>query len=137
MKLSELKIDAQKGEAGAWVRDIPDFGDVALKVRGLGNSDWRRLSAKLYDAVPRSKRQGNKIDPLESDRIVNECLIETALVDWSGITGDDDKPMPYSKALARELITDPNYSNFRNAVLYAAGVVSQEGVESLSDIVGN
>lgn len=137
MKLSELKIDAAKADRGAWVRDIPDMGEVAFKVRGIGNPDWRRLSARLYDAVPRSKRPNGKVDPTEADKIVSECLIETALLDWSGLSQDDGKPLAYSKKMARELIVNPDYAQFRAAVLYAAGVVAQDGVENIEEAAGN
>lgn len=137
MKLSELKIDAAKGEAGAWVRDLADMGDVAFRVRGMNNSDWQKLSLKLFNAVPRSKKINGKLDPDEAERIVNECLVETSLLDWSGILDDDGKPVPFSKELARKLIFDPDFSQFRNAVLDAAGRVSKEGVETLEAASGN
>ncbi|WP_210482753.1 hypothetical protein [Microvirga antarctica] len=137
MKLTSLKIDTEKLETGAWVDTIPEMGELRLHVRGLNNADYRRHQAKLLEAVPRAKRVGGRIDPDEQDRIVSLCLLNTVLLDWDGLTDDDDKALPYSRDMAQTLLVDPAYRRFRDAVIWAAGVVAEDGDLALQDAVGN
>lgn len=124
MKLSDIEVDPVRIEQGEWVSDIPEMGELRLRVRGIGNADWRRIQSKLQDAVPRQHRVGNRIDPVEQDRIVNICLQGACLLDWDGVEGDGE-PLPYSKEMAAELLTNPKYRRFRDAVLWAATVVGE------------
>lgn len=125
MKLSAIAVDAAVIEQGEWVGDLPEMGDLRLKVRGANNADWRRLQAKLMAAVPRQRRAGGRIDPDESDRITAACLQSACLIDWDGLENEDGSPLPYSKAAASDLLTKPEYRAFRDAVLWAANVVGE------------
>ena len=73
MKLSERKINVQAREDGAWVTDIPEFLDVELKVRGVGNKDWARMEQKLIAAVPRQRRSWPKPENARKTRDV--CVL--------------------------------------------------------------
>jgi hypothetical protein len=108
-----------------------------LKVRGVNNADWRRLQQTLYEAVPRSKRIGGRIDPDEMDRITTSCLLSACLIDWENVEGDDGQPLAYSKAAATKLLTDPAMRRFRDSVVWAANVVGEQGAEDRTEIAGN
>lgn len=136
MKLSSLKTDTATIEQGRWVKDIPDMGGLELKVRGLGNTDYRRLMDKKVEAVPRAKKVRG-LDTAERDRVVSECLHEAILIDWKGLTDDNDEPLPYTKEHAFQLLTDPDFARFRGAVIWAAGVVSEEADLGAKDAEGN
>lgn len=125
MDLASLKSNPAAVENGDWVDSIPDMGDLRLKVRGTESAEWRRLMGKLHAAVPRQKRAAGALDPEENDRMISTCLLEIGLLDWDGLTGEDGKPIPYSKERAAELLTQPEYRSFRNAVLWAATIVGQ------------
>jgi hypothetical protein len=129
LKLSSLKIDSARLEQGAWVDNIPEMGGVRLKVRGAGNAAYRRLQQKLYDAVPRSKKIGGNLDPDEADRITAICMRDTILTDWDGFTNDDGSPVPFDREMAGEMLTDPDFVRFRNAVAWAASVVADQRAE--------
>lgn len=137
MKLSDLASDPVATEQGEWVDTIPEMGDLRLKVRGVGNADWRRIQTKLIDAVPRSKRAGARIDPEEIDRITTVCLHQACLLDWQNLSGDDGKPLPYSRDLALELLSKPEYRKFREAVVWAATVVGEQIIVKIGDQKGN
>jgi hypothetical protein len=137
MKMSELAVDADRQENGAWVDDIPEVQGLRLKVRGSNNADWRRLQAKLMDAVPRKKKLGGRIDPDEQDRILSSCLLSTCLLDWDGLEDDDGKPLPYSKTMAQKLLTEPEYRRFRDSVLWAASIVAENLTVEQEEIAGN
>lgn len=137
MKLNDLTVDPVKVEDGDWVSDIPNLEGVRLKVRGLGNAKFRKLQARLFDAVPRAKRVGGRLDPDEGDRIAGICMRETVLIDWDGITDDDGLTIPYSKDLAGTLLSDPAYRPFRDGVAWAAGVVGEQNTAADEDDAKN
>lgn len=126
MKLNDMAIDPEKLEHGAWVSDIPDMGELRLKVRGIGNNDFRKLQTKLVEAEPRQFKTGGRVSPERQDAITAKCLIHTILIDWSGLVGENNEPIPYSKELATELLTSPKYRRFRDAVSYAASIVAED-----------
>lgn len=130
MKLSALKTDVAKLEAGQWVGEIPDMEGLELHVRGLGNTDYKRLFEKKADAVPRARKlRGLQAD--DRERIVGECLHEAILLDWRGLTDEAGAPIPFTSDLARDLVANPEYAKFRAAVVWAANLVSEEAGESI------
>lgn len=126
MKLSERKIDPAKREDGAWVKDIPEWDELRLKVRGIDNKDWAKRSLALIQAVPRARRV-NGLQRDDRERINGILLLDHALLDWRGLEDDEGKPEPYSKELARKYLTQPEYEPFRDAVMWAATVVAERG----------
>lgn len=136
MRLTEQKIDPIKLEQGDWVDNIPEMGDLRLKVRGARNRDWTRLQGRLLDAVPRKNKIGGRISQEDQERITAVLLRETCLLDWENLEGDDG-PIPYSKQEAEKLLSDPQYRNFKDAVLWAAMVVADQQTAVTEDAVKN
>lgn len=137
MKLTELAVDADRAENGAWIGDIPEMEGLRLKVRGNMNADWRRLQARLLDTVPRKKRLGGRVDPDEMDRIIGSCLLNACLLDWEGLEDEDGKPIPYSKQFAQKLLTEPEYRRFRDGVSWASQMIAETTEADREDAVGN
>lgn len=125
MKLSDIAINAAAIETGRWVSVDHILPGVKFKVRGLANADYRRLRAKLIAGIPRAERVKG-VDPMDLDKINIKLLSETILIDWSGIEGDDDAPLAFSKEKAADLLADPNYAVLHWAVEWAADVVGQD-----------
>jgi hypothetical protein len=136
MKLSDRKIDLKKREEGAWVTDIPEFMEVALKVRGSGNKDWARMEAKLIAAVPRQRRV-NGLEPEDRLRINGALILNTSLLDWRGIENGTGEPQPYSKEAASKYLTNPEYEAFVWACVWAANVVAEQGQDELEQDAKN
>ncbi|KQS75463.1 hypothetical protein ASG32_27250 [Methylobacterium sp. Leaf361] len=126
MKLSEMKVNSSAIEDGAWIRDIPEMGSLALKVRGIQNAAYRQLQNKLIEAIPRAKKPGGRIAPDEMDRVTNECLAATVLLDWSGLEDDDGEPLLFTRETAMELLSNPELRRFREAAIYAASMVGDQ-----------
>lgn len=137
MKFSDGKINTEAQEKGDWVDNIPEMEGVRLKVRGSGNSDWRKLEHRLLAAVPRKKRVGGRLDPDEQDRITSECMFACGLIDWDGFENDDGTALPYSKDVARKLLFEPEYQRYRFGVLWACNVVAEQRNENVEDIAKN
>ena len=137
MKLTDLEIDVDKLEQGDWVENIPDMGDLRLKVRGSGNSDFRALQQKLLRAVPRGKLRDGRVPPEVQDAITGTLLLETVLLDWDGLADGNGEPIPYSREMAAKLLTEPKYRRFRDGVAWAADVVAERTKEDDEAMEGN
>ena len=136
MKLSDRKIDLKKREEGAWVTDIPEWGDLKLKVRGSGNKDWARMEQKLVQAVPRQRRV-NGLEPEDRLRINSILIRECSLLDWRGAENGDGEPLPFSKEIASEVLADPEQENFVWACVFAANIVAEQGQYELEQDAKN
>ena len=136
MRLSDRKIDLQKREEGAWVKDIPEFMDVELKVRGSGNKDWARMEQKLIAAVPRQRR-ANGLEPEDRLRINGILVRDCSLLDWRGIENGTGEAEPYSKEAANKYLTNPEYEAFVWACVWAANVVAEQGQAEIEDDAKN
>lgn len=147
MKLSETKVNPETIEQGAWIGEkygtpIPDMGDLCLKVRGLNNKDYRKLQGRLFDAVPRKERVRGRLSPAQQDRITGVCLRDACLLGWEnvegdGVIGEDGKPVEFSKKIADQLLTDPKYRRFYDAVIWAGSVVGEQESAEIEEAAGN
>ena len=137
MKLSEIRVDSTLVEGGEWIKDIPDMGELELRVRGIGNTDYQQMQTKLYLATPRGERVGGRLSPKAAARIQAQCLAATVLLDWKGITDDAGEPVPFSKGEALKLLQNPDYVALRDGVVWAAGQVGTNRAEDLDDTVKN
>lgn len=133
MKLSDFAIDPNKLENGDWVTKIPDMGELRLKVRGIGNVDFRKMQSRLIEAEPRQYKVGGRLNPGRQDGITAQCLLHTVLLDWDGLLDENGAPVPYSLEQASELLTKPQYRHFRDAVAWAASVVADGKEADLDD----
>lgn len=120
MKISDLEEIGRRIEEGDWIGNLPGLAGLRLKVRGLRNSQFERLQAKL---VRKAAPGGRRLTIDESESITAECLLQTVLLDWDGLTGENDEPVAFSEDMARRLLTDPHFAAFKGAVIYAADVV--------------
>lgn len=136
MKLSERKIDLKMREDGAWVKDIPDWDDLKLKVMGTGNKTWAKREQALISAVPRARRM-NGLQKEDRDRINGILLRDHCLLDWRGVEDEEGKPEPFSKEAANKYLTSPEYEPFRDAVLWAASYVAERGQAEIEEDAGN
>ena len=135
MKLSSLRVDAARTD---WVGDIPEMGDLRLKVRSSLCADFRETVSTLRRAVPRGAFNRDGSLPVDiSERISGEALHKTILLDWENLTGDDDSVIPYTKETALKLLTDPEYAVFRNAVFWASEFVARGQSEDEAKTLGN
>lgn len=132
MDINNFKRDTNTIEAGKWVGEIPNCGEMELKVRGMGSKLFTTRVAALSRARPKSER--NTDGSLKNEfaiLVTGQAAAETLLLDWRGLT-DDGEAVPYSKELATVWCTESDYRPFLDAVLYAATVV-ERGVEAVKE----
>lgn len=125
MKFDDIVEIGRRNEEGAWVDGLANFNGVAFKVRGQMNSDYETLFSKRWGDVPADKRD----DPEITERIENECIIKTILLDWKGIDDFPATPENIEKALA--------IRTFKQAVTTASRIVATRGRDSLEADAGN
>lgn len=130
MKLSSLKVNSARADQGAWVGDIPDLPGVRFKVRGFGNADDRRIQAQEIEKVPRHLRQRGRIPDEDQERILNARIKGALLLDWDGLTGDDDAPLPLSPEILDKVLSDPDYRLLREAIIWAIRIVAEDDSET-------
>jgi hypothetical protein len=126
MDISAFKRDASAIEAGRWVGDLPNAGDVRLRVRGLLSRAYEHALAERIRDLPRSMldRYGRPtMDAFEKTQ--NDALADAVLFEWENLTVEG-KPVPYDPELARRWITDRDFVLFRNLIRDAANVVDNE-----------
>lgn len=131
MKLSSLKRNAAAAEAGQWVDDIPGMDDVRLRVRGLNSATVVAVRSRKERKVPRDQRERD--GQLKADvalRILGETLHEAVLLDWDGFTDDQGAAVQFDSERAKELLTDPDFMAFADAVVYAAQVVDKGQIDA-------
>lgn len=137
MKISAIKADLAKSAAGIWIDGIPEMSDLRLKVRPIGNADYRRLYGLLADATPRAGKRGGVIDHAVREEISARCLADTVLLDWDGLEDDAGKPLVYSHDVAKKMLLDPELIAFRDAVSWAANVAQEETIGEAKAKAGN
>jgi hypothetical protein len=141
MELSNLKsaVTAEdiSAKGGDWVGDIPQMGDLRLRVKSLSSKLYQTVFNRKQRAVPVKERErdGSIPEPL-LHKLRGEALHETILVDWSGLT-DKGQPVPYDKDNALLWLTDLDFEDFHFATLYAAGVVGRERKVAMDDTAKN
>lgn len=119
MDLAKLKVDAAALEAGVWVDNIPEGGDLAFRVRPDDSVVVKLKSAELFRLVSYQDRDADgRLTAAKADELKARVLAEAALVDWRGVELGG-VPVPFSPAKARELLADPDLRVFRTMVEWA------------------
>lgn len=123
MEIKSFERDRASVEAGQWVGEIPNCGDLRLKVRGLSSEDAILFRSKLERAVPRSERNADgSLKPEPAYRVFTKLLAEKILLDWDNLT-QDGKVLKYDRKLADAWFADKKMMAFHDAVVYSAQVV--------------
>lgn len=134
MNLNNLRAAKARGEAGAWVENIPGCGDLRLKVRGFGCREHLRVNEDFLAAIAEDQR-GEQLTPEQREALTIEA-VQALLLDWEKLTGDDERPVPYSPETAARIIASPDFEAFRGAVVWASREIYRvRHDESVADVV--
>lgn len=130
MDISKRKVDSAAIEQGGWVgkkhgSPLDGWGDLCLRVRGIDSTDFKAFQNREIAAVDANGRDDEgRIKPDVQAQITARTLLEVILIDWDHLT-EDDKPLPYSQEQAKEFLTNPDYREFRDAVMQASVMVGR------------
>lgn len=108
-------IDLKKEVEGVWF-PLSMISGVEVKVARDGNPNYKKAMRRLMKPYAKSIHRGKDLAPEVEERIQIELLIETILLDWKGMPGENGKDVPYSKDLAKMLLNDPELKEFRDEI---------------------
>lgn len=126
MKLSALKVNSARAEQGAWVGDIRDMPGVRFKVRGFNNKDDKKVQERELEKIPKRRRLRGNISDAEQRILLNERLKQGLVLDWEGLVGDDDQPIPFASEMLTTFLEDPDYDKLRDAMIFCCGIVAED-----------
>lgn len=125
MDIRSIQKDSAAIAEGQWVDSIPGMGDLRLKVRGSTANKVMAVRARKQRNAPNEDRSADGALSVEAAmRIETEVLHEAVLLDWDGLT-DGGQPVKFDSALAKDWLTNPDFRDFADAVVWASGVVSR------------
>lgn len=137
MDINSVKRDSGAIAAGQWVSEIPEMGELRLKVRGWSSVEVVKARSRKERAIPRGLRDRNGAIPVDIQvRITSELLAEVVLLDWDGLTSGKKK-VPYDAEQAKVWLTNPDYIAFADAVAFAAAAVDRGEYDEVEAVKGN
>lgn len=99
---------------GKWVK----YGSVEFLIARSYNKNFTK---KFRDEVEKHKDQMEKLGQEDAEALSNKIMIdvlaETVLLDWKGDIAFKGKPLKYSKANAKEILSTPEMREFVEFVL--------------------
>lgn len=135
MELNKVHRDFESIQAGQWVSDIPDMGDLKVRVRGFTSPVVMEVRSRKERNVPRDERERDgSLSVAAAIRVTREVLAEVVLLDINGLT---DEGKEVSVEQAREYLVDPYYEPLADAVAWAARAVDRGMAESKETAAGN
>lgn len=119
------KTDKTLEENGVWV----DLGeDVHVLVGRLTSKRTREVRRRLM----RPYESMREVPPELEDKINIQVMAEAVLLDWRGITDEEEKAIPYSREAAIKLLSD--FPDFRDEV---AGASLRRDIFRANELEGN
>lgn len=124
-----FNTDRDLEENGKWFNDVlGDGSGVNLKIRRMSSE---RVAKFQQEEVQRNRfrmKEGKFPDDVNTEILIS-VLAGSVIVDWSGVTGDDDAELPFSVEAATEQLT-----RLRDFRLLVSGLASnmdayRKGVE--------
>lgn len=136
MDLRKIKRNSTAISAGVWRENVDGEG-LRLLVRGATSPEFANTYAEKLRAIPRASRDENgAVLPSVQDRVYRETIAAVGLLDWGGLF-DGETEIAYSKALATELLTNRDYSEFYEMVITEMSRVDKTKAEDEAAVTGN
>jgi hypothetical protein len=137
MDIAAVKRDSAAVEAGQWVDEIPQMGDLRLRVRGFSSPVVIEARSAKERAVPAGDR--HRDGSIKADvgmQITRQVIVEAVLLDWDNLCANGKK-VKYSVEKAEEWILDPDFTPFADAVAWAASYVDRGRASMAEDVEKN
>jgi hypothetical protein len=114
-RLSLFAIDVEAEEQGTWETLASPLDCFEVRVRSLHCED---VQDYLADQGARDQRAngGKELTGKQQAMLFRRAVGELVLVDWRGMLGDDGKPLAFSRALAREILTERKWRHIADAI---------------------
>ena len=140
LSLTKLKsaygTDLTKETKGVWFKSSFLPGLEFLIARN-GNPAHEKLVRKLYKPYTKTLRAGRDLPEDVTDEISNELIVETLLLDWKGMPGDDGEDLPYTKAVAYQIMQDRSLKELKDEVLEFSNDFARYQIEEREETAKN
>ena len=136
MKLSEMRVNSDAIENGRWVALVV-FPGAEVKVRGMKSKGYRRELQRVVTNLPMQDKMRLSEDPDITDRIDIQMVSSYLLLDWRGIEDDNGDPVPFSADRAKELLSDPDMVELRDAIDSAIKIVGNDALVVAETVAKN
>lgn len=134
MNLNDFTIQNDPNE-GVWVTAMTtDEGEIAFKCKGTRSRAFRsaenRANVALTNRERNLIRQGDlaAMERLEQSRL--KMKAELCVLDWRGLPDTEGKPLPFEKATAVKLMTNPKYRPVRDMIDRCIDMVDEGLIET-------
>jgi hypothetical protein len=108
--------DQKLAVEGKWF-SLSMLDGVEVKVAKSGNPNYEKMAQRLYKPYQDQIRRKITLSDSVTKRITTELLVNTLLMDWKGMPGEEGMEVPFSKETAREILDDPELKEIREEIL--------------------
>jgi len=110
MKLSELKLDDQLVDEGAWF----PYGEdgAAFKIASMNKKAYRNKLGRLMTRAVTANRNNPDIPQVKRDEIIDEAMVGTIIMGWKGWQEDDDSDIAFTEDNARRFLQTGQVRDF-------------------------
>jgi hypothetical protein len=140
LSLTKLKsaygTDLTKETEGVWFKSSFMPGLEFLIARN-GNPAHEKLVRKLYKPYAKTLRAGRDLPEDVTEEISNELLVETILMDWRGMPSDDGGEIPFSKAVAYQIMQDRSLKELKDEILEFSNDFARYQIEEREETAKN
>ena len=112
LKLSIFQEDPQRQENGTPIFIDKDNSDATISVKRAAGFEYQKEIAKIKRTL-----YGFDIESINPDEVMANWLAEFGVTGWSGLIGEDDKPLKFTKSNSRALFKSKEYWNSLNTKL--------------------
>lgn len=92
-------------ETGGVILDLGDSGKFNIARAGGSNKRYQQSLERGMRPYRKSFQQGTLSDEVAS-KVLLDAFLDSVLLGWDGVTGEDGNVLPFSKENARKLMTD-------------------------------
>lgn len=125
--LTKYKTDKTAEVTGVWVE--VDNG-VSFKIARLNNEKAREMRRSLEKPY----RNFQTIPDSKSEEILRKVIAHTVLLDWKGLTDENDLPLTYSPEAVERLLKEyPDLLNDVVSLSMARETFQAEGTEAVKN----
>ena len=107
--------DLSKELEGVWFNSSVVEG-LKFLIAKSGNPAYEKMARKLYKPYTKQLRKGIDLPKSVTDDIANELVVETLLLGWDGMPGDDGI-VAFSKEEAMGLLKDAELKELRSEIM--------------------
>lgn len=137
MDISEFRRDMTAIEEGHWVtsEDLPDLGDIRVRVRGMSSGPARQMFDRMSTKVASKDRNpGGSLRSEDVTRIMKTVLKKHLFMEIEGLT-EGGKPLKADKVIER--IDDPALEPLIELIIRAVSIVDARRESMTEDAAGN